>query len=325
MRHLTSEAPLLNSGRVAQSATDELELPGFYKVFAVSSCYGTTGHNIENDDDEDGSKTLTKCSEAKVDHKFDLRKEVDAAIDDLGDRCGLEISTKDLDWPSEVSAAFDYLDSSAAARAAFVVTQLAAIILIVIFAVVEIFSPDRFIVTVLTLSIIALISSAIAAGISTSMTHNVVAAVNAAGDDVGISANRGDLFLAITWSGVALLAVSTLIAAMKFCTDTNRHIPKQWRNTPRENLKRILRREAQNQDIALGPQARMSMSMPVQMPMRMSSPMIPPAMPYQYTPMPMQPPMQMPMQAMNMPYGGGYDPYGPQQYFMGPMGRPYGM
>lgn len=65
---------------------------------------------------------------------------------------------------------------------------------------------------------LATLSLGIAAGIATAVITTVVNGINSSGDDVGISAEQGNYFVAMIWIAVALLFLSSLTSLVQICT-----------------------------------------------------------------------------------------------------------
>lgn len=280
---------------------DGFGLSEFFSIYAINYC---EGEFIPDFEDEDAK--ITSCGTPRLGRKFDIRKQVENAIDDLSDRLNMTLDSN-LDWPSDIASAFDYVDSATAAMFAFMITGVLFLFLAAIFGLISAFI-DRRIVNILlvTFSILALVGLGISAAIVTTIITTVVGGINREGDEIGITADQGDHYLATTWASVALLFISTVVASLQLCT------PRQSRPAASTQRKRAERSRARGSDSEpmLGAQMAMPavmpapMQMPAQMPMQM--PMAP-QMPYQYMP------------AMGSQYNMGYygEPYAPQGWHMG--------
>jgi hypothetical protein len=293
-----------------------LELSEFFSIFAINYCEGSFVPDFES---EDASPALTKCARPNLGHKFDMRRQVDKSIESFSDRLNVTLES-DLNWPGDISSAFEYLISATAARVTFMLAGVMFLLLAVVLGEVAIFVDKRIVnVLLVAFSILALAALGIAAAIATTVITNVVGAINTDGEDVGLSAEQGDQFLAATWAGVALLFVSTVVASLQLCTAGAAAASSA--SERRQKKKEQKKRESEVQAL-LGMQtpslaSTMSLPMAMQMPQQMPMQMPPMQMPMQ---MPMRPPMpyqQMPM--MGSQYGMGLygEPYAPQGWGMG--------
>lgn len=82
---------------------------------------------------------------------------------------------------------------------------------------------------------VALFCLAITAGLATGCITTVVNGINANGYEIGASANQGNTFMAMIWSAVALLFISTLTVGAQLCTGSGRDpSPRKRRYRKRE-------------------------------------------------------------------------------------------
>ncbi|EXJ73140.1 uncharacterized protein A1O5_04289 [Cladophialophora psammophila CBS 110553] len=203
----------------------ELDLFEYYSVYAINYC---EGNYLPSYQDDHASAVITHCETPSLSRRFDLVKIMETAMTRLGNALGEDISFEDLDWPNGITSAFIYVQSAGAAMIVFFLIGLAFLVLATLAALWVLFTTSKAAVKfILITSVLALLSLTICAGIATAITTIVVNGINANGAQIGVSAQQGNVFLALIWIAVALLFISTLTTAATLCVGPSRrsHVP----------------------------------------------------------------------------------------------------
>ncbi|KIY00099.1 uncharacterized protein Z520_03784 [Fonsecaea multimorphosa CBS 102226] len=198
----------------------QLDIFEFYSVYAINYCEGDFLPSFQ---DPHASAVITHCETPSLSRRFDLVTIMETAMTRLGNALGEDISFDDLDWPNGITSAFVYVQSAVPAMIVFFLIGLSCLLLESFAAVWVLFTTSRTAVKfILITSVLALLSLTICAGIATAIITIVVNGVNANGEQIGVSANQGNVFLALIWIAVALLFVSTLTTSITLCVGPSR-------------------------------------------------------------------------------------------------------
>ncbi|KAK5064220.1 hypothetical protein LTR84_000053 [Exophiala bonariae] len=212
---LTINGTSVENGTV-DTETVELGTSEFYAVFAMNYC---EGQYLPDYQDPDAGAVLTRCKKPSLGNHFNLATIVEDAIENVGKLLELSLDLDDLDWPEGITSAFLYVKSAGSALMAFLIIGLLFLLISVLVAALGLFLENRFVTILLVVtSVLATISLGIAAGIATAVITTVVNGINVSGDDVGISAEQGNYFMAMIWIAVALLFLSSLTSLVQICT-----------------------------------------------------------------------------------------------------------
>ncbi|OAP58124.1 hypothetical protein AYL99_07214 [Fonsecaea erecta] len=198
----------------------QLDISEYYSVYAINYC---EGKYLPSYQDDNASPVILHCETPSLSRRFDLVTIMESAMKRLGDALGEDISFDDLDWPNGITSAFVYVQSAGSAMIVFYLIGLSCLILESLAAVWTLFSASRTPVKlILITSVIALLTLMITASLATAIITIVVNGVNANGEEIGVSAQQGSVFLALIWIAVALLFVSTLTTAITLCVGPGR-------------------------------------------------------------------------------------------------------
>ncbi|OQU96446.1 hypothetical protein CLAIMM_02527 [Cladophialophora immunda] len=198
----------------------QLDLFEYYSVYPINYC---EGNYLPSYQDAHASAVITHCETPSLSRRFDLVTIMETAMTRLGNALGEDISLDDLDWPSGITSAFVYVQSAGSAMIVFFLIGLSCLILASLAALWCLFTTNRTAVKlILITSVLALLSLTICAGITTAIITIVVNGVNANGEQIGVSAQQGNVFLALIWIAVALLFISTLTTSATLCVGPSR-------------------------------------------------------------------------------------------------------
>lgn len=173
-----------------------------------SSTNTNTRDNNNNNEDEDAKKNITKCSNRTALYNFNPQKILQQELD--ASNTGIDLS--DLNWPSDISTGLNAL--RIAAKATFVLYCIAIgfIGIAILAAVASIFLAGRLsaILNVIA-DWMAFVTLGIASAIATAVAVKGARTINKYGGEVGVSADRGNKFLVITWVATGLLLLSSVV------------------------------------------------------------------------------------------------------------------
>lgn len=165
-------------------------------------------NNNNNNDDKDARKNITKCSNRTALYNFNPQKILQQELD--ASNTGIDLS--DLNWPSDISTGLNAL--RIAAKATFVLYCIAIgfIGIAILAAVASIFLAGRLsaILNVIA-DWMAFVTLGIASAIATAVAVKGARTINKYGGEVGVSADRGNKFLVITWVATGLLLLSSVV------------------------------------------------------------------------------------------------------------------
>jgi len=189
-----------------------LGLHDFYSAHILNFCEGFyVPASVPNATVGSGSihKNVTHCSNKTAMAHFDPRKTISQ---ELNESTNGFIDISDVKWPDDIQNAINAL--KVAQKAVFVLYCLAIafLFLAMVAAIMGIFFNGRmsaFInVAVDSLAfLIIMVASAIVTVIAQKASHYI----NKHGDEIGISATRGNKFLALTWASTGLVFLAMLV------------------------------------------------------------------------------------------------------------------
>lgn len=158
---------------------------------------------------KDIKQNVTGCSNTSALYTFDpqitLQKELNASGHS-------NINLTDLHWPSSVNSGLSAL--RVAQRAAFVLycIAIAFIFIALCLALLSVFFDGRLSAFINVLvDWLAFIAVGLASAITTAVAVKASDVINKYGKDVGISANKGDKFLVLTWVATGLMLVASFV------------------------------------------------------------------------------------------------------------------
>jgi len=143
-----------------------------------------------------------------------------AAVQQALDKSGTGLTLQDLDWPDSIDKDFGTLSTLTKAVMGLYIAAIIFCFLALVSAAVWLFSPEgRRLCGGLQgiASFVAFVVFGIASGLVTAVGVKGDHIIDKYGKDVGISANRSNKLLALTWAGTACLAVASLVGCLGCC------------------------------------------------------------------------------------------------------------
>ena len=176
-------------------------------------------------------KNVTACSNKTAMFTFDPRKTLTKELNESTD--GL-VDLSKLDWPDKVDNGLAAL--KAAQRAVFILycVSIALIFVAICIGIGSIFSNRRLIAAInCATDTLAFLTITIASAIVTYVAEKATSVINKYGSDIGVSADRGNKFLALTWASSAAMFIAVLIWIVAFFSGSDSHRARKYRNEPK--------------------------------------------------------------------------------------------
>lgn len=159
-------------------------------------------------------KNVTACSNTTVNNHFDPKSTL---AQQLKQNTGGEIDLTDVQWPSEIDDALNALKVAQKAVFVFYCIAIASIFLALLLAIVGLFSEGR--PTALANALmdsLAFLTILLASAIVSVIAVKATDAINKYGNDIGVSATRGNKFLALTWATTGIVLISVCLWCYEF-------------------------------------------------------------------------------------------------------------
>jgi hypothetical protein len=138
-----------------QEGQATLNISEFYSVFPINYCYGSY---LPSWNASDAKAVITDCKSPSLSRRFDLTNIVEDALKQLGDSLNTTLDLDDLDWPNEVTNAFQFPQRAGNGMVAIYLIGLSSLILATSSAFLGIFREGR--KTVIFLLVTSIVSVA---------------------------------------------------------------------------------------------------------------------------------------------------------------------
>ncbi|KAF2756382.1 hypothetical protein EJ05DRAFT_63774 [Pseudovirgaria hyperparasitica] len=212
----------------ADSFAQDLGLDDFYSAHMLNYCAGDYLPNaIPNAtvSEDDIYKNVTVCSSPRSSYWFDPRD----ALQDSLDRANVTTITVDqlleqLNFPNEIITALDALRIAYRAMFTLYVVTICLCFIMFVISAIYIFTHGSRITAcvVIIISLLTFVASGAASGVATAVNVIGANAINQYGDQVGIEADMGRKFLALTWAGTAAVFIGLLYWFVDCCCGRSR-------------------------------------------------------------------------------------------------------
>ncbi|KAL2029928.1 hypothetical protein VTO58DRAFT_109120 [Aureobasidium pullulans] len=193
------------------SFAQDLGLHDFYSAHLLDYCSGYyTPTDLPNAtfSKSDIDQNITYCSNRTSFFRFNPT----IALEQELNKTGLNITLEDLHWPEAVNDGVHAL--RVAQKAAFLLYCIAAgLLLLATFAsLVSFFFNGRLSAFVdISLWFLAFLAIALASAITTAVAVKASSVINKHGKDIGVQAQRGNKFMALTWVATALAFLNVFV------------------------------------------------------------------------------------------------------------------
>lgn len=193
-------------GSAADELTERLNISDFYAVHVMNYCEGMFEPNGTA---PDAKKNTTHCSGRSALFNFNPRKILEEHLPS-------GITLEDLQWPDEIDDAIHAIRAASIAMFVFWCIGIGFAGFAIIGSVASIFSSGRLTPCgVFVCSILSFLSLGIASAIATAIMAKATDAINKYGDDIGVSATRGDRFLGMSWGATAAMLVASIVSIVQ--------------------------------------------------------------------------------------------------------------
>ncbi|KAG9188501.1 hypothetical protein G6011_02424 [Alternaria panax] len=164
---------------------------------------------------DDISKNVTECAKSRATYKFDPTQ----IIQDALDRTGVDITLQDLQWPDDIQTGIDTLNALMAAMFVLYVIAICLIFITLVTSVLGIFIGNGRLTSCVNflLATLAFLAIGLASALVTAVIVKGTDIINDKGGDIGLNANYGSKFLALTWAATALMLIVLLGWIASFC------------------------------------------------------------------------------------------------------------
>ena len=189
----------------------------FYSAHIMNFCEGYyIPGPMPNDTVKAGEihKNVTHCSNKTAMYHFDPSSTL---ANQLNDSTNGLVNLTNVHWPDEVHDGLNAL--KIAQRAVFVIYCLAICFIFIAMAMAagSIFTSRRLVAVInFGADFVAFLAIMIGSAIITFIARHATHIINKYGDNIGVSANRGNKFLALTWAATALVFIASLVWIFDF-------------------------------------------------------------------------------------------------------------
>ena len=188
-----------------------LNISDFYSVHVMDYCEGMFEPNstLAAENGTKIRKNTTYCSRRNAFFHFNVTQIVEAALPD-------QINLTDINWPDAITDAQNTIRTASIATVILFVLGIIFTGLALFGAIIGIFTTGRvsacFNVVLDFLAFLALVISSV---LVTIVINKAVNALNKYGNDIGISATKGKLFLGMTWAATALMFIAFAVSIVQ--------------------------------------------------------------------------------------------------------------
>lgn len=191
-----------------EDIANALNISDFYAVHVMNYCEGLFEPNstIAAENGTKVHKNTTYCSPANALFHFNVTQVVADVLPD-------EISLSDLQWPDAITDAQNTIRTASIATVVLFILGIAFTGLAFFGAIFGIITNGRVSACVnVVLDFLAFLTLAIGSILATVVIVKAVDALNKYGNDIGISATKGKLFMGMTWAATALMFIAMIIS-----------------------------------------------------------------------------------------------------------------
>lgn len=188
-----------------------LNISDFYAVHIMDYCEGMFNPNgtVAAENGTHVSKNTTYCSSRNALFHFNVTEVVESALPD-------RINLTDINWPNAVTDAQNAIRTASIAAVVLYIIGIALTGIALLGAVFGFFTNGRLSACLnVILDFLAFIALVVGSALATVVMLKAVEALNKYGNDIGVSATRGNLFLGMTWAAVGLMLVATIISTVQ--------------------------------------------------------------------------------------------------------------
>lgn len=148
-------------------------------------------------------------------YKFDPTRILEDA---LNKTTGVNVTLQDLDWPEDIQNGIHALNALMAAMFVLYVIAICLIFVALLAAVFAIVASGRLSACLnFLVATVAFLAIGLASALVTAVIVKGSSIINKYGNDIGVVANWGSKFLALTWAATAVMLIALLAWIVEFC------------------------------------------------------------------------------------------------------------
>jgi len=202
---------------LAGSVAESLGIDDFYSAHILDYCYGDyTPTTVPNASFPASHihKNVTACSNQTAMYAFNPTQILERALNESG----VDVSLEDLHWPDDIDRSIDALRTVFKTVFVLYCIAIGLIFVALVASVPAALSAGRLAACLnVMLTILAFLAIGLASALVTAVVVKGADALNKYGADIGVQAQKGSKFLAITWSATALMFVALCAWSFETC------------------------------------------------------------------------------------------------------------
>lgn len=188
-----------------------LNISDFYSVHLMDYCEGMYSPNstLAAENGTHVSENVTYCSPANALFHFNVTEVVQSVLPD-------HINLTDIQWPDAITDAQNAVRTASIAAVVLYIVGIALTGIAFFGAIFGFFTNGRISACLnIIIDTLALLALIVGSALATIVMVKAVEAINKYGNDIGISATKGNLFLGMTWASVGLMLIATVISIVQ--------------------------------------------------------------------------------------------------------------
>lgn len=203
---------------LADKLASELGIEQWYSLHLMDMCEGTYKPNATS---KGASKNISSCTNQTAMYHFDLSKSLNDSLS-LGP---LHLNLSDISWPDDIQNGLDNLSTAIDAVFVLYAIGIAAAGLSIIFSLVAFFVNGSRLIAFgnLGLSGLSFLTLLIASIAITVVQSKAAHLINKYGNEIGAYAYKGKKYLILTWVGVGVMLVASVLWVGLFIVGHKNH------------------------------------------------------------------------------------------------------
>ncbi|KAK7420630.1 hypothetical protein QQX98_002624 [Neonectria punicea] len=212
------------TGDIADELAETLGISEWYSIHVMDACEGYYKPNATS---PGAGLNVSDCTQSPPDKRFDLTKMLNEELS-VGP---FDLTLEDLNWPDTIDDAIDTLNGALLGIFILYVLGVGFSGLGMLACMAAFFLAGRRSVALsnLILALLAALSITIGSIIATVAARKGVDKINDLGEDIGLSANIGSKFIALTWVSSAFMLAATAYWTMHLCL-MRREKKREWKH-----------------------------------------------------------------------------------------------
>jgi len=189
---------------------ERVGIEDFYSAHMLNYCEGQYEPGEKPNatlSEKDISKNVTECSKSRATYKFNPTEIIQNALN----KSGVDVTLSDLKWPEDLQDGIDALNTLMAAMFVLYVLAICLIFVTLVAAAISLFLSGSSRLTPCVnflLATLAFLTIGLASALVTAVMVKGTDVINEHGNTIGLEADRGNKFLALTWAATGLMLVA---------------------------------------------------------------------------------------------------------------------